>query len=155
MSRFRDSWFAIVISLIVLCLVSLPFILAGRASGTDYVFSGFLFNPFDGNTYIAKMQQGWQGNWRFTLPYTADSGGGAYLFVFYLGLGHLARIFNLSNIVVFHLARLLGAILLLWTMWRYFGRDFLNTTLSKICFRPRRPGVWYGLAVNNLWPVAQ
>ena len=154
MSRFRDSWFAIIISLIVLCLVSLPFILAGRASGTDYVFSGFLFNPFDGNTYLAKMVQGWQGSWRFTLPYTADPGEGAYLFVFYLGLGHLARIFNLSNILVFHLARLLGAILLLWTLWRYFGALFSTSRPRKFAFALAALGSGMGwlLVVSGLLP---
>lgn len=134
MSKLRDSWFVVIISLVVLCLVCLPYILAARVSGTDFVFNGFLFNPFDGNTYLAKMLQGWQGHWRFTLPYTADPGEGAFLFIFYLGLGHLARILNLPNIVVFHLARFLGAALLLWTLWRYFGALFSSSRPRKFAF---------------------
>lgn len=134
MLKNRDAWFVIIISLIVLCLISLPFILAARTSGTDHVFTGFLFNPIDGNTYLAKILQGWQGHWRFKLPYTAESGQGAYIYILYLGLGHLARILNLSNILVFHLARWLSVTFLLWTMWRYFGALFSTSRPRKFAF---------------------
>ncbi len=134
MPKLRDSWFLILISLTVLLLVSVPFLLAERAAGSDFIFNGFLLNPFDGNTYLAKMYQGWQGSWRFQLPYTADSGEGAYLFLFYYALGHLARLLHLSNIVVFHLVRWLGTIFLLWTMWRYFGAVFSATRPRRFAF---------------------
>jgi hypothetical protein len=134
MSKLRDSWFVIIISLIVLLLVSIPYFLAERASGTDFVFNGFLLNPFDGNTYLAKMYQGWQGNWRFKLPYTADPGEGAYLFLFYLALGHLARLANLPNLVVFHLVRLLGTLFLLLTMWCFFSTLFSTSRPRKFAF---------------------
>jgi len=134
MSQRRDRWFAIVISLCALALVSLPYLLAWRAAGTDYVFGGFLLNPIDGNTYLAKMLQGWQGDWRFKLPFTADPGAGAYLFLFYLGLGHLARLFNLSLLTTFHLTRLAGAAFLLWTLWRYFGQVFTAARPRKMAF---------------------
>ena len=83
MSARRDRWFALLISLCVLLLVTIPYFLAARSAGTDYEFSGFLLNPLDGNSYLSKMFQGWEGNWRFKLPYTADPGEGAYLFLFY------------------------------------------------------------------------
>ena len=82
MAKIRASRFVFVISFIVLCFVTLPYIFASSTAGSDFVFSGFLLNPLDGNTYLAKMIQGWQGHWRFILPYTADQSEGAYLFVF-------------------------------------------------------------------------
>jgi len=104
------------------------------------------------------MFQGWQGNWRFTLPYTANSGEGAYLFIFYLGLGHLARIFCLPNIIVFHLARLLGAIFLLWTLWRYFGALFSKSRPRKFAFALAALGsgmgwllIAFGLLPSDFW----
>ena len=66
--------------------------LAVIAGGDTHVFGGFLLNPLDGNSYLAKMQQGASGSWRFTLPFTPEPGEGAYLFLFYLALGHLCRL---------------------------------------------------------------
>jgi len=86
-----------------------------------------LLNPIDGNSYLAKMYQGWQGEWHFTLPYTAQPGKGAYLFLFYIFLGHLARLARLPLLVVFHLARLVSAFVLVLTI-----RCFLFTSFSTI-----------------------
>lgn len=116
---------AIWIALLVLLLVSLPYGIAALAGGEEHVFGGFLLNPQDGNSYLAKMYQGWRGDLRFTLAFSADPGQGGYLFLFYLFLGHLARWTGLSLILTFHLARLLGAGLMLLALWR-----FLTVTLA-------------------------
>jgi len=110
---------AIFVTAILLVLITLPYIYAARAAGPDYVFGGFLFNPIDGNTYLAKMYQGWRGEWRTRLAYTSQPGEGAYLFLYYPLLGHLGRISGLPLVVVFHLARVLGAILLMAALYRF------------------------------------
>ncbi|MFZ6019446.1 MAG: hypothetical protein ACOYXO_07520, partial [Chloroflexota bacterium] len=56
------------------------------------------------------MQIGVRGEWIFHLPYTPQEGPGAYLFLFYILLGHIARILNLQPIFVFHLARMIAAV---------------------------------------------
>ncbi|MDD5467508.1 MAG: hypothetical protein PHS96_06855 [Anaerolineales bacterium] len=73
-------------------------------------------NPLDGYSYLAKMYAGWRGEWQFTLPYTAQESSGAYLFMFYLLLGHLARLLDLPVLLIFHLARLLATLCLLWAL---------------------------------------
>jgi hypothetical protein len=80
---------------------------------------GFLFNPLDGNSYLAKMYQGFAGSWRFTLPYTVDPGSGAYIFMFYLALGHLSRLLNIPVLVMFHIARIFCAFTMLVALWRW------------------------------------
>lgn len=104
---------------IFLAVISLPYLFAWQGAGPDHVFGGFLINPLDGNSYLAKMYQGWRGDWQFTLPYTADVGQGAYLFLFYIFLGHIARWTGLSLILVFHLARMLSAIILCLALLRF------------------------------------
>lgn len=108
------------ILLAALLAVTLPYALAALAAGPGDVFAGFLFNPIDGATYLAKTRQGWAGMWRFTLPFTAEPGEGAYLFLFYLFLGHLARWTGLPLIGMFHFARLVGAGLLVLALARFF-----------------------------------
>lgn len=107
------------IALLVLLLISVPYFTAWLAAGSGHTFGGFLLNPTDGNSYLAKMYEGWRGEWRFTLPYTAATSHGAYLFTFYILLGHLARLLGLPLIGVFHLARLLATALLLWVLWQF------------------------------------
>ena len=88
------------------------------------VFGGFVLNPIDGNSYLAKMQLGWMGEWEFRLLYSADSGDGALLFLFYILLGHVARLSGLSLVVVFHIARILASLGLFLAVARFFERAF-------------------------------
>jgi hypothetical protein len=104
--------------------ITLPYLHAHFAAGDKLVFSGFLLNPVDGNTYLAKMYQGWAGEWQFTLPYTAQKGDGAYLFLFYLFLGHLSRWTGLPLVVVFHIARVLGAVFMLAALFAFCRHIF-------------------------------
>lgn len=93
-------------------LITLPYLVAGMAQGGQLVFGGFLLNPLDGNSYLAKMMEGWSGKWTFELPYTAQKGSGVYLFLFYIALGHLARTLSLPVLIVFHITRILASIFL-------------------------------------------
>lgn len=106
----------ITVVLVTLLVISLPYIGAELAGGSQWKFAGFLLNPMDGASYLAKMRMGYEGEWRFTLPFTAERGEGAYLFLFYLGLGHIARIVGLPLILVYHLARAAGSTLLVFMM---------------------------------------
>jgi len=104
---------------IVLLLTILPYLLAANAGGEERVFAGFLLNPMDSNTYLAKMYQGWRGDWLYTLPYTAEKSQGAYLFLLYIFLGHLSRLTGISLLLVFHAARILAAIAMLIALHRF------------------------------------
>lgn len=110
---------AIIVSLLVLAWITLSYIVAAGITGSDHVFSGFLLNPQDGYSYLSKMHQGWSGSWDFRLAYTAVPGTGTYLFLYYLLLGHIARWTSLPMILVYHLARLVGAGFLLLSLWRF------------------------------------
>jgi hypothetical protein len=120
--------------LVFVLLISLPYLVALLVSGPQYSFGGFLLNPQDGNSYLAKMYEGWRGDWRFTLPYSSQPGDGAYLYTFYLLLGHLARWLDLSLLFVYHSARLIGSLLLAMMLWRFMkavnpsGKHQLFTT---------------------------
>ncbi|MBI5566229.1 MAG: hypothetical protein HY870_15130 [Chloroflexi bacterium] len=106
----------------VLALASLPYLAGALAAGPDRVFSGLQVNPLDGLSYLAKMQIGLQGDWLFTLRYTAEQGQGALVYTYFIALGQLARILSLPLIVVFHAARLLGGLALLWSIYALVAR---------------------------------
>ena len=110
---------SIAIALILFCVI-FPTIIVSRSGASEPVFGGFRFNPLDGNSYLAKMQQGFQGGWQFHLTYSPQSGNGAFIFLFYLALGHLARLTGSSLIWIFHIARVAAALSLLVVLWSFF-----------------------------------
>ncbi len=68
----------LIISCLVIVLITIPYVYAFQAGSAEFDFGGFLINPTDGHSYLAKMQLGFQGGWKFALPYTAEPGEGAY-----------------------------------------------------------------------------
>lgn len=120
-------------ALSVLLLTQLPYIFAALP-GRSGVFGGFLLNPIDGNSYLAKMYEGWEGAWKFTLPYTAEPGNGGFLFIFYLFLGHAARWTHLSLLLVFHLARGLATLFMVWMLHNFWGIVFPDPRLHTMAF---------------------
>ncbi len=116
-----DGTLALGLVLVLLTVITLPYVyLYWAGVRQDRVFIGVIYNLPDNLSYLAKMLQGYRGAWRFRLPYTADAEPAAVLFVFHLALGHLARALHLPILVVYHLARLSGAALLVLVLgWWY------------------------------------
>ncbi|MGA9533828.1 MAG: hypothetical protein WBR18_14005 [Anaerolineales bacterium] len=107
-SSTRSLTVASLLALGVALLTLVPYILASRLAPAGHVFSGFLVNPIDGFSYLAKMREGTQGSWLFQLPYAAEPGPPALLFTFYILLGHLASWLDAPALTVFHGARVLA-----------------------------------------------
>lgn len=115
----------------VLAITSLPYLVGVLAATPDRVFTGLQVNPLDGVSYLAKMRLGWNGDWLFTLRFTAESGSGTFLFTYFIALGHLARLLNLPPILIFHAARLLGGFALLWMVYQLIARCTTSIDLRR------------------------
>ena len=102
-----------VVAILVLAISCLPYTLGYGFAPPGWDFSGFIINAEDANTYLAAMQQGVQGAWRFRLLYTSEDHPGAFLYLFYLLLGHLSALTGLPLILTYHLARLFCGLALL------------------------------------------
>lgn len=89
----------------LVALTLLPYAWAMFVSDNAWSFMGALANPQDSATYFAKIRQGMEGNWLFDLQYTPESHDRAGFFLFYLLLGHIARLLGFSTVIIFHLAR--------------------------------------------------
>ena len=100
-----------------------PYALAYAWPGAG-VFAGLLFNPYDGQSYLAKMQLGWHGAWAFDLPYTAGPVPGVFIYTYYLFLGHVARWTGLGVEPVYHLARMLAGGTLLLSAYHFIAHFF-------------------------------
>lgn len=116
----------VIIILIFVVVILSPYILGFFFAGENFVFSGLLFNPQDGNTYLAKMVQGNTGSSRFVLPYSSETGEGTYLFLFYLSLGHISRILNIPIILMFHGCRILFSVMMCLSIYRLLRKIIGN-----------------------------
>ena len=131
--RREWAWVAIV-SACVVALASLPYIVVYFTTPPSLRFVGTLLNPLDGDTYLAKMQFGAQGDWLFHLPYTAQDHPGALVLTHYLALGHVAAWTRLPIPLVYHLARALAGFALLLAIYALITHMTQNLTERRIAF---------------------
>jgi hypothetical protein len=103
-----------------LMLSLIPMFIANSTAPSGTVFTGFLLNPLDGFSYLAKMNQGADGSWLFSLPYAAEPGPGTFLFVYHLFLGHLSRWTGIPTILVFHAVRVIAAAVMFLLVYLLF-----------------------------------
>ncbi len=131
-SKAEWRW-VIVISgiLVALTLVPYAWALARNETNHSWQFMGMLSNPIDGATYLSKIEQGKRGMWLFKLRYTPEQHDGAGFHALYLFLGHAAHITGLSNLVVFHLARMVTS------FFMYLSLYYLGAAIW-VRLRPRR-----------------
>jgi hypothetical protein len=132
-TKYRQRRVVLAIALALLGIF-VPYLIAWRISPDGTVFNGFLTNPLDGFTYLAKMRQGFDGNWLFQLPYTADPGEGSLLFLFYLALGHLSRLIHVPLILTYHAARVGFSLVFFIVLWLFFERVFKDRRLRFYAF---------------------
>lgn len=130
----KDHRFFLVVAALTLALGVLPVWLAQRAGGDNWLFNGLLLNPLDGHTYLAKMQTGWRGGWQYTFPYNAEPARGAYLFTFYVLLGHLARLVGASLPLMFNVGRVLAGFGMLLALHRMFTALLPETRPRRVAF---------------------
>ncbi|NPV76745.1 MAG: hypothetical protein HPY59_10275 [Anaerolineae bacterium] len=77
------------LGLLLLTLTTVPYLFGYFAQGDIWRFTGFVFGVEDGNSYIAKMLRGANGDWLFRTPYTSTPQSGFLVFLPYLLIGKL------------------------------------------------------------------
>lgn len=105
----REWLIAAGLAFVLVLSANLPYAFAYSFSQPSKVFTGVLMNPEDSNSYLAKMQEGYEGEWLYHIPFTAEEHLPAFLGGFYVLLGHLARLTSLSVIQMWHISRLISA----------------------------------------------
>ena len=136
----REWRWVMIAAALAVVLASLPYVVVAASTPETLHFGGLLIHPIDGQSYLAKMRQGFDGAWLLRLPYTAVDEPDVFVYTFYLGLGHLARVSGLSLTATYHVARVVGGWLLLIAAYGLVARVF--DTLSE------RRRVWLFVALT-------
>jgi hypothetical protein len=133
----RSEWrWVIWISLTLLLLSFSPYLLLAtlRPPGDDYQFMGVLHDHYDGAASLARIQQGIDGDWLVELQYAPEPQNSALMHPLYTTLGQLARLTLPSSILIFHLIRVLAAILMFLTIYQLAASIWVKTRTRRIFF---------------------
>jgi hypothetical protein len=160
MASKREMIKAIAISIVWALLTLIPYWIASSQTGSEAVFSGFLINPIDGFSYLAKMRQGLEGSWSFSLPYTAYPGEGTYIFLYFIFLGHLANWIGIQAIQLYHIARVLGAAMMFITAFILLSHFIQSSRIRwaafvtiLLCAGLGWIGIPFNVLASDLWIV--
>ncbi len=102
-----------IFAIAVMVVTTIPYMLGYASEGGEWQFTGFVFGVEDGNSYMAKMLRGANGDWLFRTPYTSWPQEGVLAFFPYLLLGKLTAppAQHIQLVALFHLFRFGGGIL--------------------------------------------
>ncbi len=124
---------------VFLILANIPHLYAYFKTPENHYFVGSNGGFTDIHTYFAKIEQGKEGKWLYQDRFTSEEHQGAFVNNFYVGIGHLARIFNLSSVAIFHIFRVICGIALFLAVYlfsklffRKFGWRIFVVTLSLL-----------------------
>lgn len=127
----RREWIiALLIALAMTAILTIPYLLGYNLARPGSVFTGLVMNPEDSQSYFAKMLQGYDGHWRYTIPFTPERHEPAFVGGFYLALGQAARWFNLSLDYIWNGARVVADIILFLFTFTFIS-TFLNNKLQR------------------------
>ncbi|MCB8942187.1 MAG: hypothetical protein H6658_00280 [Ardenticatenaceae bacterium] len=129
-SSRREWLIALLIALLTIAITLIPYGLASLPHEDGRLFTHTIMNPEDSQTYFAKIYQGYQGHALYTIPFTPEPHNGAFVGVFYVWLGHLARVTGLSITAVWHTSRLLADLILFLTTFAFISQ-FLTDRFQR------------------------
>src|SRR5207247_64751 len=127
---FSEWAWVLVVSILILAILSGPYLIGVLSSTPQMHFGGFLFGIEDMNSYVAKMRYGaYSPDWLFRMMYTTEPHQGGFVYGFYIGLGKLIKIIvgqrtqitTDTLIVVYHAARVISGLLLLIVLYRFIA----------------------------------
>ena len=150
MTALREWRLPLLTGLALAVVTAVPYVYGYAVQPQSHVFMGFFYLGDDANTYLAKMRQGWEGSWSWQNRYTTESSPAAYLFLFWIVLGHLAAVLNLPLIVVFHLARVAAAFALMAAAWSFIRVFIEDRSARRFAFLFCAVGLGLGYVIQAL-----
>ena len=127
----RREWgLAVAVALATAVLGLVPYVLGNLLAPNDQVYQQLIMNPEDAQTYWAKMLQGFNGTWLYTIPFTPEPHAPAGVGLFYVWLGQLAQRLGLSLTAVWHGARFMAGLILFIATFRFVA-TFLPDKQSR------------------------
>ncbi|MCA9930311.1 MAG: hypothetical protein KC419_17630, partial [Anaerolineales bacterium] len=104
------------IVLLVLVIISLPYLSAWAGTPAGMTFTGALLNPDDMGVYVSAMRQGANGHRLYHFTYSPEPWQPRLMLLLYLVLGKLTAVFTTPTVFTLHIWRTLLAALSIVTL---------------------------------------
>jgi hypothetical protein len=127
-----DKKWLISLAIFLIIITTIPYLIGYFIEGSGWKFTGFLFGVEDGNSYIAKMLNGANGDWLFRTPYTAMEQAGFVAFLPFILLGKLTSQPGQHDqlVAIYHIFRWVGIFLFVFASY-----DFISLFLEKTSYK--------------------
>jgi hypothetical protein len=151
----RQEWiWVIAISAVIVAAAALPYVVGYLAQTPEWRFSGSIMDKVDYYSHLAKMWQGYRGEWLYQLLFTPEPQEGVYVQTFYVALGHLARIAYLGLPLTYHIARTIFGFLMLLAIYRFIALFAPATRTRRAAFLLATIASGLGWLTEMLAPTA-
>lgn len=140
----------LILALALSVLTCLPYVYAHLFAPPGQTFMGFFFLGDDANTYLAKMREGWEGGWAWTNRYTTEASPSVYFFLWWIALGQLAALVHMPLLLMFHVARVVGAGFLLYAAWVFIGHFIEDRAARRFAIVFLATGLGMGYVLQAL-----
>lgn len=131
----REEWrWVAFVSVCLLIMAFSPLFIAASVPGAQGQFMGGIHKYSDVATYLSRMVQGRDGDWLVHLQHTPEAHRSALINPLYTALGHLSRWTIDSNIITFHVARLLASLIMYLSIYQLAATIWVRVRSRRIFF---------------------
>ena len=130
----KELLWVFVASTLILLWGSIPTWAGYRAETDDLRFRGIYFDSQDYAVHISMMEAGKHGETAYQFRFTTEPHDSAYLRLFYVGLGHISRLLNLSTETTFQWTRWLLGYVALLSLYQLTQRIFHDLFWARTAF---------------------
>src|SRR3990167_10995463 len=123
-----EAFIVLCVSVVLLLLSFYPIFYRYQTTPIDRVYVGTEFFTQDFAGYVSTINQGRKGEWFYQDKFTNEDLPQTLLYFPYLLMGHLARFLNINALVMYHLSRLILAVLYLGLTYKIVKLFFFNNT---------------------------
>lgn len=122
-----EKKFILWIIILMVIVTSAPYLYGYFSAPPDKIYTGVHhLTPGDTNVYLSMIEQVKQGNNIFINPYTSEPQSRIYTNPIWLSAGWLARIFNLPNLLTFHIVRVIWTVIFILVLYLFLAYIFLK-----------------------------
>ena len=128
----RDFQFVSVVFLAVMGLSTAAYLYALFATPPGMHFMGWLASPSDHNAFLAWIRQSMDGHFVFSEKFTTEVHQQAFVRPLWLLVGKVSVVVHASPVLIYHLARIAAALLLLLTVYSFASMFFKSRRLRRV-----------------------
>lgn len=130
----KKEWiFITVIALLMIIITAVPYLYGYFVRGENMVYTGIHhFAPGDTNVYLSMIEQVKQDNNILINMYTSEPQLRLQVKPFWLAVGYMAKILNLSNLMAFHVARSILIFIFVFVIYIFVSYFIKNINYKKI-----------------------